>query len=34
MDEKGKRVFAALQATSPEIKTIADVTPAVGIANA
>lgn len=34
MDEKGQEVFAALQETFPEIKTIADVTPAVGIANA
>lgn len=34
MNEKGKQVFAALQETFPEIKTIADVTPAVGIANA
>ena len=34
MNEKGKQVFAALQETFPEIKTTADVTPAVGIANA
>lgn len=34
MDEKGTKVFAALQANFPEIKTVADVTPAVGIANA
>ncbi|MFK7859359.1 MAG: ABC transporter substrate-binding protein [Granulosicoccus sp.] len=34
MDEKGKQVFTDLQETFPEIKTIADVTPAVGIANA
>jgi branched-chain amino acid transport system substrate-binding protein len=30
---KAKAVFAALQAKYPEIKTLADVTPAVGIAN-
>ena len=34
LDEKGTAVFAALQAKFPEIKEIADVTPAVGIANA
>lgn len=34
MDEKGQEMFAALQETFPEIKTTADVTPAVGIANA
>lgn len=34
MDEKGERMFASLQETFPEIETIADVTPAVGIANA
>jgi len=34
MDEKGSAVFAASQAKYPEIKTVADVTPAVGIANA
>ena len=34
MNEKGQEVFAALQQTFPEIKTVADVTPAVGIANA
>jgi branched-chain amino acid transport system substrate-binding protein len=31
---KGSEVFSALQAKYPEIKTTADVTPAVGIANA
>lgn len=34
MDERGEQVFAALQKEFPEIETIADVTPAVGIANA
>lgn len=33
-DPKGDAVFAALQAKYPEIKNHADVTPAVGIANA
>lgn len=33
-DEKGKEVFAELQAKFPEIETLADVTPATGIANA
>lgn len=31
---KGEKVMAALKAKYPEIKTVADVTPAVGIANA
>ncbi|MDB4837689.1 ABC transporter substrate-binding protein [Marinomonas sp.] len=31
---KGGKIFSALQAKFPEIKTTADVTPAVGIANA
>jgi branched-chain amino acid transport system substrate-binding protein len=31
---KGEQVMAALKAKYPEIKTVADVTPAVGIANA
>ncbi len=34
MNDKGKEVFAALQETFPEIESVADVTPAVGIANA
>ena len=34
MDEKGEKMFVALQEAFPEIETIADVTPAVGIANA
>jgi branched-chain amino acid transport system substrate-binding protein len=34
MTDKAKDVFAKLQAKYPEIKTIKDVTPAVGVANA
>ena len=33
-DAKGEAIFAALQKRYPEIKNLADVTPAVGIANA
>ncbi|QNH02142.1 ABC transporter substrate-binding protein [Pseudomonas sediminis] len=33
-DAKGEAIFAALQKRYPEIKSLADVTPAVGIANA
>ncbi len=34
LSPKGQKVLAALKAKYPDIKTIADVTPAVGIANA
>src|ERR1043165_4015628 len=34
LTRKGEKVLAALKKKSPEIKTLADVTPAVGIANA
>ena len=34
LSPKGEAVLAALKAKYPEIKTLADVTPAVGIANA
>lgn len=33
-DSKGEAIYAALQKRYPEIKSLADVTPAVGIANA
>jgi branched-chain amino acid transport system substrate-binding protein len=33
-DARGEAIFAALQKRYPEIKSLADVTPAVGIANA
>lgn len=34
LSPKGEKVLAALKAKYPEVKTLADVTPAVGIANA
>ena len=34
LSPKGEAVLAALKAKYPEVKTLADVTPAVGIANA